>query len=76
MEKPNKQSVLFNGQYINLSEISRKTDIHISCISRIFSHDRQPTVEHLRKISKTLGVSVQALLDSLDRAKRPLKLAS
>ena len=63
---PTSQSVKFRGSYINLSEISRRSGIHQSALSRIFSGERKPTLTSAINISKVLEMGLEAFLAELE----------
>ena len=66
VDNPNSQTVLFAGQFINLSAISRHQDIDISYLSRIFRGERIPSVRILKKIGTELGYSIDQMLTLLE----------
>ncbi len=64
--KPNRQSVMFAGRYISLLGIARTQNIDQSYLSRVFSGERSPSLNHARKLAAALGMGLEAFLDALD----------
>lgn len=56
---------MFGGIAINLSEIARAQHIDCSYLSRIFSGDRRPGLDHAVKIAEALGMGLEAFLAAL-----------
>ena len=74
IEHPNKQSILFGGVYINLTQLAREQHIDRSYLSRIINGRRDPgqmSVRQVLKFAAALGMSVDDFLDAIyDRANR------
>jgi transcriptional regulator with XRE-family HTH domain len=66
-EKPNMQSVLFGGKFINLSEIARRTDTTPSHLSLIFSRRRDPSLKKARQFARALGMGLEDFVEALER---------
>jgi transcriptional regulator with XRE-family HTH domain len=64
--KPTPQSVCFNGTYLNLSALARDSDVHPSTVSRIFNGTRKPSLNAARKLSMSLGMSLDEFIVALD----------
>ncbi len=64
--KPTRQSILFAGRYISLMGIARGQNIHQSYLSRVFSGERIPSVNHARKLAAALGMGLEEFLEALD----------
>jgi transcriptional regulator with XRE-family HTH domain len=55
------ESVEYKVEHINRSEASRRTGIHISHISRVFSGKRSASSNNLKQLSEYLGVTMDDL---------------
>lgn len=62
MSKATVQTVMFRGNPINLSEISRSTGISVSHLSLIFAGRRTPSLTVAKKIADYLNVGLDELV--------------
>lgn len=68
-KNPNAQSVRFNGNFINLSELHRLTGVDLGYLSKIMSGKRQPSLKVSRLIALELGIGLEEFLKAIDNRK-------
>lgn len=61
------RAVVFNGEAINLSEISRKTGINVTTLSRIFNGKRNPSLDKAVVIADALNISLDTFTENLPK---------
>jgi transcriptional regulator with XRE-family HTH domain len=64
------ESVEYKVEHINRSEASRRTGIHISHVSRVFSGKRSASSNNLKQLSEYLGVTMDDLYRCLVEVRR------
>jgi len=67
-----RQSITFNGEALNLSELARELDVDASHLSRIFAGARSPSVKLARAIARRLGMDLDEFLLAIDARRRSL----
>lgn len=65
--------VMFAGEAISLSKISRHTGVNVSLLSKIFSGRRQPTLDSARRIAVALGMRLDEFLEAVDNIELKIK---
>lgn len=73
VDKPNRQSVFFAGQHINLLRLANAQGIDQSYCSRIFAGIRTPSINFARRLSAALGMTLEDFLDGLQQRKEHLQ---
>lgn len=66
VENPNTSSVLFAGQFVNISGMGRLIGVDPSHLSKVFKGKRVPTLQQALLISKTLGLTVEQFCTYLE----------
>lgn len=64
--KPTARSTRFAGKYINLSDLARAANIHPSYASYLISGKRTPSTTILKRLSKVLNMTTDAILEAID----------
>lgn len=74
MAKPRvtKQSISFNGEKLNLSDLGRTLCLDHSYLSRIFSGTRNPSIHVAQRIARTLGMDLPEFLTAIESRRRTL----
>ena len=60
-----RDSVVFHGTALNMSEVARRTGIDVSTVSRIFSKDRNPSLSQVLGLAALFDMSVEDFLREL-----------
>jgi hypothetical protein len=63
---PTRKSVLFAGQFINLTKLSKSSGYGVAFLSRIFSDEREPSLKAAIKIAKSLDMGLDWFVRGLD----------
>jgi len=66
LSKPTRQSVFFNGRYINLRAIAQTQRVNISTLSNTLRGRSKPTMDIARKLAAALGMNVDDFYTALD----------